>query len=67
MTKYHHFAKLSLQNAPFTHVRVPARALSLYILSLLPPMIFYIKKNKQNPFEYFCASRYAYIAAKIPL
>ncbi len=25
------------------------------------------KKNKQNPFEYFCASRYAYIAAKIPL
>ena len=53
MTKYHHFAKLSLQNAPFTHVRVPARALSLYILSLLPPMIFYIKKTNKTPLNTF--------------
>ena len=46
MTKYHHFAILTLQNASFTHVRVPARALSLYILSLLPPLIFDKKTNK---------------------
>ena len=46
MTKYHHFAKLSLQNASFTHVRVPARALSLYIYyHYFPNLIFDIKKQ----------------------
>lgn len=36
MTKYHHFAKLSLQNASFTHVRVPAHTFhNILLIDLL--------------------------------
>ena len=36
MTKYYHFAKLSLQNASFTHIRMPARTFhNILLIDLL--------------------------------